>query len=49
MVEDSGAAHVFGPGEPLPDGEPLVVEDLARDDLAAIFYTSGTPAFPRAR
>jgi acyl-CoA synthetase (AMP-forming)/AMP-acid ligase II len=47
VVTDSGAAHVFRPGEPLPDGEPLVVDDLTPGDLAAIFYTSGTTGFPK--
>jgi acyl-CoA synthetase (AMP-forming)/AMP-acid ligase II len=47
VISDSGAAHVFRPGEPLPDGEPLVTDDLTPDDLAAIFYTSGTTGFPK--
>ena len=32
---------------PLPDGEPVEGEDLGPDDLAAIFYTSGTTGFPK--
>ncbi len=47
VVEDSGAAFTFAPGAPLPDGSPIVVEDLAPEDLAAIFYTSGTTGFPK--
>jgi long-chain acyl-CoA synthetase len=47
VVTDSGAAFVFKPGEALPDGEPETVDDLAPDDLAAIFYTSGTTGFPK--
>ncbi|MBV9196610.1 MAG: AMP-binding protein [Solirubrobacterales bacterium] len=47
VVSDSGAAHVFAPGAPLPEGDPLVVEDRHRDELAAIFYTSGTTGFPK--
>jgi long-chain acyl-CoA synthetase len=47
VVEDSGAAHVFEPGSPLPDGEPVAVDDLTPGDLAAIFYTSGTTGFPK--
>jgi long-chain acyl-CoA synthetase len=44
VIDDSGASYVFGA---LPDGDPLVVEDLSPDDLAAIFYTSGTTGFPK--
>ncbi len=47
VVTNSGAAHVFRPAEPLPDGEPVVTEDLKPSDLAAIFYTSGTTGFPK--
>jgi long-chain acyl-CoA synthetase len=47
VVSDSGAAHVFKPGAALPEGDPLVTEDLTPEDLAAIFYTSGTMGFPK--
>ena len=47
VINDSGANWVFNPGKPLPDGEPEVVEDLKPDDLAGIFYTSGTTGFPK--
>ena len=47
VLGDSGAGHVFRPGEPLPDGEPVVRDDLQPTDLAAIFYTSGTTGFPK--
>jgi acyl-CoA synthetase (AMP-forming)/AMP-acid ligase II len=47
VVTNSGAAYVFRPGEPLPGGEPVAVEDLKPGDLAAIFYTSGTTGFPK--
>ncbi|GAC1327850.1 MAG: class I adenylate-forming enzyme family protein [Mycobacteriales bacterium] len=47
VVGDSGAAYVVSPGEPLPDGEPLVVDGLGQEDLAAIFHTSGTTGFPK--
>jgi long-chain acyl-CoA synthetase len=47
VVQDSEAAFVFEPEAPLPDGEPLVLADLAPADLAAIFYTSGTTGFPK--
>jgi long-chain acyl-CoA synthetase len=47
LIEDSGAAFTFMPDAPLLDGEPTDVDDLAPDDLAAIFYTSGTTGFPK--
>jgi len=47
VVKDSGAVFTFMPGAPLPDGEPLPGEQLEPDELAAIFYTSGTTGFPK--
>jgi long-chain acyl-CoA synthetase len=44
VIDDSGASFTFGE---LPDGEPTTVDDLGPDDLAAIFYTSGTTGFPK--
>jgi long-chain acyl-CoA synthetase len=47
VVTDSGAAYVFMPGAPLPDANPLVVDDAEPSGPAAIFYTSGTTGFPK--
>lgn len=47
VVTDSGSRFSFLPGQPLPDGGPFVVDGLTRDDVAAIFYTSGTTGFPK--
>lgn len=49
VVDDSGARVVLRPGAALPDGEPYAAEDLRRQDLAAIFYTSGRRVSPRGR
>lgn len=47
VLSDSGTTFVLRPGTPLPDGEPYAAEGLAPEDLAAIFYTSGTTGFPK--
>jgi long-chain acyl-CoA synthetase len=47
VVSDSGSKFVFLPGVPLPDGAPFAIEDLTEDEVAAIFYTSGTTGFPK--
>ncbi|HEX8183101.1 MAG TPA: AMP-binding protein [Blastocatellia bacterium] len=47
VITDSGSVFSFLPGEPLPDGDPFVIEDLTHSDVAAIFYTSGTTGFPK--
>jgi acyl-CoA synthetase (AMP-forming)/AMP-acid ligase II len=47
VVEDAGASYTFAAGSALPDGEPVAGEELGPEDLAAIFYTSGTTGFPK--
>ena len=47
VVDDSGATYVFAADASLPEGDAYVQEGLVRDDLAAIFYTSGTTGFPK--
>jgi acyl-CoA synthetase (AMP-forming)/AMP-acid ligase II len=47
VISDSDARFVFLPGQPLPDGQPFAVEGIARPEVAAIFYTSGTTGFPK--
>jgi long-chain acyl-CoA synthetase len=47
VIDDSGSKFVFEPGRALPEAAPLVVDDAAPTDVAAIFYTSGTTGFPK--
>ncbi len=47
VISDSGSRYSFLPRAPLPDGAPYVIEGIEREDVAAIFYTSGTTGFPK--
>lgn len=47
VISDSGSKFVCLPDAPLPDGPAMAVEDLQPQDVAAIFYTSGTTGFPK--
>jgi long-chain acyl-CoA synthetase len=47
IIGDSGSSYVFEPGAALPDGAPLVHDGARKNDIAAIFYTSGTTGFPK--
>ena len=42
IVDDAGCRVTIDAGTDLPEGRPFAVEDLRPDELAAIFYTSGT-------
>lgn len=48
VLDDAQVTVDLAPGTPLPDGEPFVADDLAADDIAAFFYTSGTTSGPKA-
>jgi len=47
VVNDSGAKVVLAADDPLPDGTAYADDSLGHEDLAAIFYTSGTTGFPK--
>ena len=47
VINDSGSVCTFAPDARCRTASPFVVEDLQPDDLAAIFYTSGTTGFPK--
>jgi acyl-CoA synthetase (AMP-forming)/AMP-acid ligase II len=47
VTDDSECRYVFEPDTPLPTGSAFVDEELGPEDLAAIFYTSGTTGFPK--
>src|SRR5581483_5474705 len=47
VVDDSGAKFTFEDGADLPAGQSVQAEKLSHEDLAAIFYTSGTTGFPK--
>ena len=47
VIKDSGSKYIFMPGQALPEGKGLVADNLEYEDIAAIFYTSGTTGFPK--
>lgn len=47
VIKDSGSKFVCTPGAQLPEGAPIAIAGAAREDVAAIFYTSGTTGFPK--
>lgn len=47
VLDDSGATFTFRPDVPVPAGAPYVDDSAGLDEVAAIFYTSGTTGFPK--
>ncbi|MBF6344451.1 AMP-binding protein [Nocardia cyriacigeorgica] len=47
VLADAGVRVDLAPGTPLPFGEPYLAEGLHHDDIAALFYTSGTTGKPK--
>ncbi|MER8037725.1 class I adenylate-forming enzyme family protein [Streptomyces hydrogenans] len=47
VLEDAGVRVDLPADAPLPDGVPYVTADADRDDVAALFYTSGTTGRPK--
>ncbi|WP_280236583.1 class I adenylate-forming enzyme family protein [Nocardia cyriacigeorgica] len=47
VLADAGVDVDLGPDAPLPDGEPYVADGLGHNDIAALFYTSGTTGKPK--
>lgn len=47
VLSDSGTTIDLEPGGGLPAGEPYVEEGIGLDDVAALFYTSGTTGNPK--
>ena len=47
VVEDCEAAYTFEDGTGLPSGDRVEPAETGPEDLAAIFYTSGTTGFPK--
>ncbi len=47
VLNDSGSRLTLQPNQPLPLGPTLADATRAPEDIAAIFYTSGTTGFPK--
>ena len=47
VLTDSAASFTLRPGSPLPEGKAYAHDAAGSDDLAAIFYTSGTTGHPK--